>query len=334
MLLLILVLGFFAQFIDGALGMGYGASSSSFLLAIGLFPAVISASVHTSEIFASGVSGLSHFMSGNVKGKIAYPLIITGVVGGSLGAYFLAEAPHFMMTPIVGVILLVLGARIFIKYFNGKLYPIGGSSYSRRLLLPLGLIGGLFDAIGGGGWGPICTSTLVSANKEKPHHVIGSVNVAEFFTTIAIVVTFGIIIGFENYLWFLVIPLILGGVVAAPVAAQVCRRIDPKLMGILVGTILVVLNTHTLVNTLPNFIGIPLPIHPELFTISVIGLMGGLTVLWFLQIRNQSSESEPSSLRGIQASFTERSKREEKVNYREEEKRQRESMFKPLDTWG
>jgi len=248
--LLVFVMGFFAQYIDGALGMGYGASSSSFLIAAGLTPAVVSASVHTSEIFASLASGISHLRFGNVNVKIAFPLTVSGIIGGTLGAYFLSSLPGDLVKPFVGIILLVLGIRIFLRFFWRKHMKLAEGEFSWRFLALLGLVGGIVDAFGGGGWGPICTSTLVSANKTEPKYVIGSVNLAEFFTTIAIVLTFGRTLGFENFLWNITIPLIIGGVIAAPLAAYTCRKVSPRVLGSLVGIMLIILNARILISSL------------------------------------------------------------------------------------
>ncbi|MDI6855885.1 MAG: sulfite exporter TauE/SafE family protein [Candidatus Thermoplasmatota archaeon] len=248
--LLIVLVGFAVQYIDGALGMGYGASSSSLLIAAGLMPALVSASVHTAEIFATLASGISHLRFGNINKKIVLPLICTGVIGGVFGAYFLANMPGKLMRPIIAIILLVMGARIFVKYILKKHIILGKGELAKSFLLPLGFLGGAIDAIGGGGWGPLCTSTLVSANKSEPRYVIGSVNLAEFFVTIAITLTFGLVIGFENFLWAITIPLIIGGVIAAPIAAYTCKRVSPRILGILVGAILIALNARTLIMTI------------------------------------------------------------------------------------
>lgn len=277
--LLIVTLSFFAQYIDGALGMGYGVSSSSFLVAAGLLPAVVSASVHTAEIFTSLVSGLSHLRFGNVEKKIALPLACTGVVGGTIGAYFLVSMPGELIRPFVGIILLLLGVRIFIKFLSKRGVVLIKGEFTKKFLLPLGFVGGTFDAIGGGGWGPICTSTLVSANKTEPRYVIGSVNMAEFLTTVAIVLTFGFTLGFESFLWYITIPLIIGGVIAAPIAAYTCKWISPITLGTAVGSILIVLNARTIAKYLPKIIGVEVSVNPELVVIPIVIVLIFLIVL-------------------------------------------------------
>lgn len=259
-ILLVLVWGFFAQYIDGALGMGYGATSASLILGTTtLYPAIVSASVHTAEIFVSAASGLSHLRFGNVHKKIALPLTCTGVIGGVIGALFVSEMLGEFVKPFVGIILFILGLRIFLRYYLKNKLTVHSKpkgEFSKKFLLPVGLVGGAVDAIGGGGWGPVCTSTLVSANKKEPRYVVGSVNISEFFTTLAIVATFGLTLGFETFLWYITIPLIIGGVIAAPVAAYTCKKISATVLGLSTGIILMVLNSRTIAKSLPRLIGV------------------------------------------------------------------------------
>ena len=242
----ILIIGFFSQYIDGTLGMGYGATSSSVLIAIGLLPALVSASVHTAEIFTSLASSISHVRMKNAKKEISFPLIISGIIGGVIGALFLVNINEFVVKISVGFVLLFLGIFIFYRFALRRRITYSEDLFSKPKLFLLGLIGAAFDAFGGGGWGPICTSTLVSQNKQEPRYIIGSVNLAEFFATVAIVITFGLTLGFENFLWLITIPLIIGGVIAAPLAAFTCHRIPARWLGLSVGIFLIILNIRTL----------------------------------------------------------------------------------------
>jgi len=271
---LILVLGLFAQYVDGVLGMGYGATSSAVLIAAGFFPALVSASVHTAEIFSSFVSGVSHLKFGNVDWRIALPLSCTGTVGGVIGAYILVSIPGETMRPVVALLLLVLGIRIFVRFLVSRRRESTRREFSRGFLLALGFTGGAVDAIGGGGWGPICTSTLVAANRTEPRYVIGSVNLAEFFTTSAIVATFAVTLGLETFLWNITIPLIIGGVIVAPVAAYTCKSVSQTLLGAAVGMIIIVLNVRSIARDVPKFIGAEVAVSPEAIAVSVlIGLI-------------------------------------------------------------
>ena len=237
-LIVFVIVGFVAQMIDGALGMAYGVSSTAFLLTLGVSPAAASASVHTAEIFASGVSGLSHLKFGNVDRVLFRKLLIPGIIGGILGAYILTSLPGEKMRPLVALYLLVMGAIIVRKAVK----KVREARVFKRLA-PLGLVGGFFDAIGGGGWGPIVTSTLV-AGGEKPRFAIGSVNLAEFFVTVAEAATFFLAMGLVH--WKAILGLTIGGVLAAPLAALVCKKLPSRLLMILVGALIIGLSIRTI----------------------------------------------------------------------------------------
>jgi hypothetical protein len=237
-IIIYIIVGFIAQMIDGALGMAYGVSSNTFLLSVGIPPAAASASVHTAEIFTSGISGLSHLKFGNVDKKLFKKLLIPGVIGGILGAYILTMVPGKIIKPFIALYLLIMGSIIIYKAFK-KIQE----KEVRTKLLPLGAVGGFFDAIGGGGWGPIVTSTLV-ARGNNPKFTIGSVNLAEFFVTIAEAATFFTIIGLAH--WQIIVGLIIGGVLAAPLAAYVCKRLPSRTLMMIVGVVIIALSIRTI----------------------------------------------------------------------------------------
>jgi len=240
-ILIFILFGFIAQLIDGVLGMGYGVSLNTFFLTLGIPPALASACVHTSEVFTTGVSGFSHFKFGNVDKRIFLRLLIPGVVGGILGAYILTELPGNKIKPFVSIYLLIMGLRILWKVFKKTQKTEG-----KIKLAPLGLFGGFFDAIGGGGWGPIVTTTLV-ANGNNPRFAIGSVNSAEFFVTVAESITFFATIGvLLIHHWEKIIGLMIGGILAAPLAAYFCRKISTRVLMILVGLLITGLSIRIL----------------------------------------------------------------------------------------
>lgn len=257
-LIVVAVIGLLAQFIDGTLGMGYGVFSASLLIAGGLYPAIASATVHTAEVFTSLVSGGSHLFFGNVKKEWLLPLIIPGVVGGATGAYFLTLIPGATMKPFVAGLLLILGIVVLYRFISWKApapapeadpLPKRNSSLLAKLPLKLpllGLIAAFMDAVGGGGWGPIATPGLILSENTEPRKVVGTVNLAEFFITIAISATFIATIGWESFSWDLVIALIIGGIIAAPIAAYLCKRMPAKALGILIGLLLIGVNLRTL----------------------------------------------------------------------------------------
>lgn len=236
------LVGLIAQMIDGALGMAYGVSCNTFLLSVGVAPAIAAASVKTSEVFTSGVSGFSHMRLGNVDKKLFYRLVFPGVLGGILGAFLLARLNGDKIKPFISAYLLIIGIVIIRKAFHR---PVHKEEKHHHVSI-LGFFGAFMDAIGGGGWGPIVTSTLLAGGRE-PRTAIGSVNTAEFFVTIAQATTFILLLGFEQGPFSVkngpvVIGLILGGVIAAPFAAYIAKHIPAKKLMITVGTLIILLS--------------------------------------------------------------------------------------------
>jgi hypothetical protein len=241
-ILIFIIVGLVAQMIDGALGMAYGVSSNTFLLSIGIPPAIASASVHSAEVFTTAMSGLSHFRLGNVDKKLFLKLLIPGVVGGIVGAYILTlERESTIIKPLVSAYLLIMGLTILWKAAQKA-----QEKEVTRFLIPLGAIGGFFDAIGGGGWGPIVTTTVI-ARGHNPRLTVGSVNATEFFVTFAEAVTFVITIpALISQYWQIIVGLLIGGVIAAPLAAYVCKKLPTRSLMILVGILIIILSIRTI----------------------------------------------------------------------------------------
>ena len=239
--------GFIAQMIDGALGMAYGVTATTFLLSVGITPAAASASVHASEVFTSGVSGYMHLKFGNVNSKLFKTLVIPGVIGAILGAYVLSSLEEYStyIKPIVSVYTLFLGVIIIRKALIKRM--------EKRQLKRVGLLalfGGYLDSIGGGGWGPIVSSTLIASGRH-PKYTIGSVNLTEFFVSLASSITFFTVIGLGY--WQVIIGLILGGVVAAPIAAKLANKLPVKSMMILVGLVIIIVSLRQIILGVPKF---------------------------------------------------------------------------------
>jgi uncharacterized protein len=237
-----ILVGFLAQVVDGALGMAYGVTCATFLLNLGLPAASVSASIHAAEVFTTGVSGLSHLRMGNVDKAIFGRLLFPGVLGGILGAYVLTNTPDGIIKVAVAGYLLALGGLITLKALRRRTRDAGETR-----LVPLGFAGGFLDAIGGGGWGPIVTSTLL-ARGHNPRLTIGSVNAAEFFLTAAQTATFVALLGLVQ--WRAILGLMLGGVIAAPLAAHVCRKLPARPLMFLVGALIIALSARTLAQSL------------------------------------------------------------------------------------
>jgi uncharacterized membrane protein YfcA len=258
-LIVVGVVGLVAQFVDGTLGMGYGAFSASFLIAGGVLPVIASASIHTAEIFTTLFSGGFHLWFGNVKKEWLLPLVVPGIVGGAAGAYFLSSIPGNTMKPFIAGFLLLLGIIVLYRFWPRRVPALGSDppnqrnssrlANSRAKLPVLGFTSAFVDAVGGGGWGPIATPGLILTEDSEPRKVVGTVNLAEFFITVAISATFFATLGWELYRWDLVGALLIGGVIAAPIAAYLCKRLPTRALGVLVGLALIGFNLRTLVLT-------------------------------------------------------------------------------------
>ena len=242
-ILLFVLVGFIAQMIDGALGMAYGVSSNTFLLSLGIPPAAASASVHMAEVVTTGISGYSHWRLGNVDWKLVRRLLIPGVIGGVIGAYLLTSIDGNVIKPFIALYLLIMGGVIIYKAFKIKPREKREGNHGPRVS-GLGLIGGFCDAIGGGGWGPVVTSTLVATGKH-PRMTIGSVNFSEFFVTFSESVMFVLALSFTQY-WQIILGLLIGGAIAAPLAAILAQKLPIKTLMIIVGILIIVLSIRTI----------------------------------------------------------------------------------------
>lgn len=236
-----IVIGFAAQLIDGLLGMGYGVVTAISLMSLNMSPAAVSASIHTAEMFASGASGYSHYRLGNVNRRLFRALLVPGVLGAISGALLLSYfGEHYAawVKPTLAVYLLLLGLRILRQAFRkpGPPRPV-------RHIGWLAGAGGFLDSFGGGGWGPLVTSTLLMRGRT-PQYVIGSVSLTEFFVTFASALTFFATLGFSH--WQVVLGLIIGGVTAAPLAARLAGRLPVRWMFMGVGLMVIVWSLWTL----------------------------------------------------------------------------------------
>jgi uncharacterized membrane protein YfcA len=231
--LIFVLIGFGAQMVDGALGMAYGTLSTAILLATGLPPATVSASVHAAQSVTSAMSAASHITLKNVQWSIFLPLAMFGTAGGILGALFLSHADMGFISPLITGYLLILGVLILIKVIRPEVKL--GAYPSRFFKSILGFCAGILDAMGSG-WGPITTTTLVAKGVE-PRYVVGSVNTAEFVVKTSITITFMTTIGIT--FGPVVLGLLFGGVLAAPLAALTVKYINTRVLMALVGVLII-----------------------------------------------------------------------------------------------
>lgn len=238
-----LLCGFLAQMVDGTLGMAYGVSSSTLLRSMGISSAASSFCTHVAEVFTTLASGISHLSMKNIDKKLCLRLILPGVLGGVLGAYVLTSVDDSVISPVISVYLIVMGAVIFLKAFRKgekKRRDPGAGVY------PLALAGGFSDSLGGGGWGPVVTSTLIAADCDA-RTTIGSVNAAEFFVTLAESIAFFATMGSPGEYLPAILGLIVGGVAASPLAAYFCKKVPVKTLLAVVGAVIILLNTRKLI---------------------------------------------------------------------------------------
>ncbi|AMQ20494.1 MULTISPECIES: sulfite exporter TauE/SafE family protein [Geobacillus] len=279
-LIVFVFVGFIAQLIDGSLGMAYGVTSSTLLLTFGIAPAVASASVHLAEVVTTAASGASHWKFGNVDRRMAFRLIIPGSVGAFVGACFLSNLPGDLIKPYVSLFLLALGFYIIYRFLvlNGRAPSTPGKQWSNKQLVPLGLVAGFLDATGGGGWGPIATPVLLANKSMEARKVVGTVDTSEFAVALSATLGFVISLGWEQVNWYWVLTLMAGGVVAAPIAAWLVRKLPSHLLGVLVGGLIILTNVRTLLHAWEA----PAPVYPTVYGLIVIGWAAAV----WLAIRN------------------------------------------------
>ncbi|MEU6302156.1 sulfite exporter TauE/SafE family protein [Streptomyces chartreusis] len=249
-LILLALAGLGAQLVDGSLGMAYGVTSTTLLLALGTSPAAASATVHLAEIGTTLMSGAAHWRFGNVDWKVVTRIGVPGAVGAFLGATVLSRLSTGAAKPVMSLILLGLGVYVMARFtFRGLPKDRLGKPLRRRFLAPLGLLAGFLDATGGGGWGPVGTPALLAGGRMEPRKVIGSIDTSEFLVAVAASLGFLFSLGSQGIDVVWVAAFLLGGLVAAPIAAWLVRLLPPRVLGSAVGGVIVVTNARTL---LPN----------------------------------------------------------------------------------
>ena len=249
-LVLLALAGLGAQLVDGSLGMAYGVTSTTLLLAVGTNPAAASATIHLAEIGTTLASGLSHWKFGNVDWKVVAKVGVPGALGAFAGATVLSSLSTEVAAPVMSLILLSLGAYLLVRFtLRGIDRRNLGKPVRKRFLSPLGLVAGFVDATGGGGWGPVGTPALLASGRMEPRKVIGSIDTSEFLVALAASLGFLVALGSQGIDFAWVAALLVGGLIAAPIAAWLVRHVPPRLLGSLVGGIIVLTNTRTLLRS-------------------------------------------------------------------------------------
>ena len=243
-LLPFIAVGFAAQLVDGALGMAFGVICNTLLVGVlGVPPALASQRVHIVECFTTATSGISHLLHGNIDKRLFFRLLIPGMIGGMLGAYVLTSLDAGVVKPFVLAYLTAIGIYLLVR---GLLYP--PKIKQAKLIAPLGLFGGFLDAAGGGGWGPVVTSTLLIQGAD-PRKVVGTVSAVEFFLTLTVSAAFIYHLGVAD-LAGATLGFLIGGILAAPIGAWAAKHLPAKQMLIMVGIVLTLTSAYGIYNAL------------------------------------------------------------------------------------
>lgn len=286
-LVVVALVGLVAQLVDGGLGMGYGATSSTLLVLVGLTPLAASASVHFSELGTNLASGLAHWRLRNIDWPVVARIAGPGAIGAFLGATVLSMLSTEWAKPLMSVILALLGSYIIVRFVIG-IRPQLKKRLTTRFLAPLGLFAGFVDATGGGGWGPVATPALLSGGRLEPRKVIGSVDTAEFAVSAAASVGFLIGIGASGISWGFALALLAGGLVAAPVAAYLVKIAPAQLLGVAVGGLIVLTNLRTILSNFEVSGSARIPAYLGVLAVTALAL-------YISMLRSKQQAVTPSS---------------------------------------
>lgn len=288
--LLFALAGLIAQLVDGSLGMAYGVTSTSVLLAAGTAPAIASASVHLAEVGTTLASGASHWRFGNVDWRVVGILALPGAIGAVLGAYVLVNLTEDA-EPYMALVLLLLGVYVLLRFSSRAIAKrvVSGPRPGGKFLGPLGLVAGFLDASGGGGWGPVATSSLLASGRLEPRKVVGSVDTSEFVVALAASIGFLVALGQEEIDFTVVLALMIGGVVAAPFAAYIVRLLPARVLGTAAGGLIIITNTRTFLNGIDVSSSIVVPV---LVVLAVLWV--GAIVVAVRTARRERALAEPA----------------------------------------
>jgi uncharacterized membrane protein YfcA len=285
--------GGLAQLVDGTLGMGFGVTSATVLLYLGVAPVTASAATHMAKLPTTLVSGLAHWRVGNVDTTVLVKVGIPGMIGGFLGAVVLTNISLDSAQAWMSALLIFFGVVIFARYGLGvRLIPIPRRGHTARWLSPIGLLGGFVDATGGGGWGPVVTPSLLTVTAHEPRKVVGTVNAAEFMVAVAVSVGFLTGVTSHEIPWLPVLGLVMGGVLIAPIAARLAGRLPHAPMGTMVGGLVVLVNGTVIADELG---GLPLPVEFTLLVAAVVVTVAAALHAWRReQAATEQTQSSPA----------------------------------------
>ena len=293
-LVLLALVGLAAQLVDGSLGMGYGVTSATLLVAAGVAPVAASAAIHFSELGTTLVSGISHHTLGNTDWRTVGVLAGPGFVGAFAGATLLVNLDADVAVPVVAGILIALGTYVTWRFLAPRRLQFGPRPRA-RFLAPLGLFAGALDAVGGGGWGPVGTSSLLASGRLEPRKVVGSVDTAEFVVAVGGSLGFLVGLGTQGIHWSYVLALMVGGMLAAPIAAALVRYLPARVLGVAAGGLIVLTNLQTLADW-SNASGVT-----EGMLASLVFTLWVLWTAWAVKLEQPAEPGDPRSARPIGA---------------------------------
>lgn len=291
-LVLLALVGLGAQLVDGSLGMAYGVTSTTLLLAIGTNPAAASATIHLAEIGTTLASGAAHWRFGNVDWAVVRRIGVPGAIGAFAGATFLSSLATDVAAPVMSLLLLGLGLYVLARFTVAGL-PTGrlGLPLRKRFLAPLGLVAGFVDATGGGGWGPVGTPALLASGRIEPRKVVGSIDTSEFLVAIAASLGFLVSLGSQGIDLLWVAALLLGGLVAAPVAAWLVRLLPPRILGSAVGGVIVLTNVRTLLRS--DWVDASSAVQGVV--LGLVAVVWAAAVVWSVRAHRRAVASQPAA---------------------------------------
>jgi uncharacterized protein len=293
-LLVFALVGLGAQLVDGALGMGYGVTSTTLLLLAGLTPAAASASVHFSELGTNIASGVSHWQLRNVDWRVVGRIALPGAVGAFLGATVLSSLSTEAAAPVMSAILILLGIYILARFIIGFQLRLTAKAPTLKFLAPLGVFAGFIDATGGGGWGPVATPVLLADGRLQPRKVVGTVDTSEFAVSAAASIGFLIGLGAAGINWGFALALLVGGVIAAPLAAYLVKLAPAHLLGVAVGAIILLTNARTLFRTYDVDGTIRIVSYIAILLVGVVGIYVAA-----LRARRRAAAAEPAAVEPV-----------------------------------
>lgn len=274
-LFLLALAGLVAQLVDGSLGMAFGVTSSTLLLTIGIAPALVSFTTHLAEIGTTAASGVAHWRFGNVDWSKILWMAVPGGVAAFFGAVALSSLSAEAAAPVVAIILFGLGAYILIRFaFVSSANIVSNKKIPKAFLMPLGGVAGFVDALGGGGWGPIGTSSLLSSGRMEPRKVVGTIDTSEFIVTICASAGFIVGLGAAQIPFGIVGALLVGGIIAAPIAAWIVKHLNARLLGTAVGGFILLTNAQNFLSAIGfgDSLGISIPVYTLILIVWIVGL--------------------------------------------------------------